>query len=324
MLPQEDYSISSPDNAQWEDDVFSEGKTGFPHSFSNVMNKKNDMIRSTPYGNELLLQFAKSLIENEKPGNSGYTDFLAISFSSPDFIGHAYGPNSFEMEDTYIRMDRQLAELINILDKNVGKDNYILFLTADHAVSETVKYLDQLNIPAARLDLKSVGDSLKIFSRSKFGTSDLIKNFSNLQIYLDSDILNDKHLNKSEVEDDFADYLRTEFPMIEKVFVRHNIQNLTPDRVPINYILNGFNPQRSGDIEFELKPNILPGRYASGTTHGASYPYDTHVPLIFYGWNVPAKNINTPVYTVDIAATICNMIGIDEPTGCIGIPILNK
>ncbi len=173
LLPQKDYSLSFPDEAGWEDDVFDEGNTSFPHSFANVMNKKYDLILSTPFGNDLLLKFAEALVENEKPGSGVYTDFLAVSFSSTDYIGHAYGPNSVEVQDAYIRMDRQLAEFLNMLDKNVGKGNYLLFLTADHAVSETVQYLKSLNIPAGGFDHNACSDSLKAFSEKKFGTGQL-------------------------------------------------------------------------------------------------------------------------------------------------------
>ncbi len=324
LLPEEDYSVSFPDNAPWEDDIFSEGKTSFPHSFSKVMDKKYDLIRDTPYGNDLLLQFAEALIENEKPGNGDYTDFLAISFSSTDFIGHDYGPNSVEIEDAFIRMDRQLEELFNTLDKNVGKGNYILFLTADHAVSENIGFLKKMNIPAGNFSTHTCRDSLKAFAERKFGTSGIIKNFPNFQIYLNEKIMTEKNLNISEVEEDFGEYLKNELPQIENVFLRHGLRNISPQRIPGNYILNGFNPERSGDIEFALKPNILPLNENYGTTHGAEYPYDTHVPLLFYGWDVPVKEINTPVYIVDIAPTICNILGIIEPTGCIGIPIIQK
>jgi hypothetical protein len=324
LLPKEDYSISYPDEAPWEDDVFRESKTSFPHSFSNVINKKYDLIRTTPYGNDLLLQFAEALIENEKPGKGSYTDFLAISFSSTDFIGHAYGPNSVEIEDAFIRMDRQLAELLGTLDKDVGKGNYILFLTADHAVSETAGFLKNMNIPSGTFNSESCIDSLKAFSQRKFGTDKLIENFSNNQIYFNKKLLDEKHLSTSVVEDEFGEFLQDEFSAIEKVFLRHNLRDLSATREPYNYILNGFNPERSGNVEFDLKPNYLPDHGSYGTTHGTSFPYDTHVPLIFYGWNVSAKQINKPVYIVDIAATICNMLAITEPTGCIGIPVINK
>ncbi len=324
LLPKEDYSLSYPDEAPWEDDVFDEGKTSFPHSFSNVMNKKYDRILSTPFGNELLLKFAEALIENEKPGKDDYTDFLAVSFSSTDYIGHAYGPNSVEVQDAFIRMDRQLAEFLNMLDQKVGKGNYILFLTADHAVSESVPYLKSMNIPAGGFDHDACRDSLKAFSERKFGTDKLIESFSNNQIYFNKNVLQEKHLETAETEDAFAEYLQDEFPQIEKVFVRHALSHLSPSRVPDNFVLNGFNPQRSGNVEFELKPNVLPGNPDYGTTHGASFSHDTHVPLLFYGWHIPAREINSPVYIVDIAPTVCNLLGIDEPTGCIGIPIIGN
>jgi predicted AlkP superfamily pyrophosphatase or phosphodiesterase len=324
LLPEEDYVLSSPDNAPWEDDVFSEGKTTFPHSFENVLNKKYDLIESTPFGNELLLQFAKELIRNEKPGSSGYTDFLAISFSSTDYIGHAYGPNSVEIEDTYLRLDRQLADLFNTLDQNVGKDNYLLFLTADHGAAETLGFRQNKNMPSGSFDENVCRDSIKSYSRRKFGTDDMIKNFSNFQIYLNNELIEKNHLNTSDVENEFGEYLQDEFPAIDKIFLRHDLRHLSATRIPYNFILNGFNTYRSGNIEFSLKPGYLDDHVKYGTTHGTSYPYDTHIPLIFYGWNVPAKEISTPVYIVDIAATIADLLGITEPSGCIGIPIIYR
>ena len=322
LLPKEDYTLSFPDNVPWEEDVFSEGKTSFPHSFSKVMNKKYNMIINTPFGNELLEEFAKALIENEKPGSSGYTDFLAISFSSTDYVGHPYGPNSVEIQDTYIRLDRQLADLFKSLDQYIGKGNYLLFLTADHGAAETVKFLQNMHIPAGNFDYKSCGDSLKAFAERKYGTPDLIKNFSNFQIYFDNKIIEEKHLNTTDLEDVFGEYLQDEFPEIEKIFLRHDLRHLSASRIPYNYILNGFNTERSGNVEFSLKPDYLTDHQNYGTTHGSSFPYDTHVPLIFYGWHIPAKEINTPVYTVDIAATISNLLGVTEPNGCIGIPLI--
>ncbi len=322
LLPKEDYRLSYPDEAPGEDDVFNEGKTSFPHSFGNVMNKKYDLIRTTPFGNELLLKFAEALLENEKPGSGSYTDFLAVSFSSTDYIGHAYGPNSVEVQDSYVRMDRQLAELLNMLDNNVGKGNYILFLTADHAVSETVPFLKSMNIPAGDFSYKACKDSLEAFAQRKFGTVELIENFSNNQVYFSKKVLESMSLKTADVEDSFAEYLQDEFPEISEVFSRHNLHDLSASRVPYNYILNGFNPLRSGNVEFDLKPNYIPGNTEYGTTHGAAFPYDTHVPVLFYGWHIPAQEVNTPVYVVDIAPTICNLLGIDEPTGCIGIPII--
>ncbi len=324
LLPEEDYRLSYPDQAPWESDVFDEGKTGFPHSFSSVMNKKYDLIRSTPFGNELLLKFAEALLENEKPGSGRYTDFLSVSFSSTDYIGHAYGPNSVEIQDAFIRMDRQVAEFLNTLDKQVGKGNYILFLTADHAVSESVPYLQSMNIPAGGFDYKACKDSLQAFSQRKFGTSKLIENFSNNQLYFNKSVLEENNLKTSDVEDTFAEYLQDDFPEINEVFSRHNLHDLSASRMPYDYILNGFNPMRSGNVEFDLKPNYMGGNGKYGTTHGSAFSFDTHVPLLFYGWNVPAKEINTPAYVVDIAPTVCNLLGIDETTGNIGIPLISK
>ncbi len=169
--PVSDYQICAPDEVPYEKDVFSEGKTSFPHNFTNVKpGSKYAILESTPFGNQIVEEFAKAALKNEKLGEGKQTDFLAISFSSTDFIGHAYGTNSFEIEDTYIKLDAQIADLMKVLDKQVGKGNYLLFLTADHAALETPGFLEKHNLPTGELNIRNVKDSLKIFTERNFNT----------------------------------------------------------------------------------------------------------------------------------------------------------
>ena len=322
-LPASDYQITAPDNSPYEKDVFSEGKTSFPHSFNNVKpGEKYGALESTPYGNQIVEEFVKAAIENEKLGKGKETDFLAVSFSSTDYIGHSYGPNSFEVEDTYIKLDSQIADLIKELDEKVGKGNYVLFLTADHAVLMTPGLLKERRLPTGGLGYKSADDSLKAFTARTFGNEKIIANFSNSQIFLDRKIIEAKGLDIHKVTRQIADYLRDNFPEIASVFTRDDLQNQTPSRVTTNLTLNGFNPERSGDIAFTLQPGYLLSFMDKGTTHGAPYNYDTHVPMLFYGWHIPKQTINTPVYVVDIAATIADLLKIQEPDACIGIPLI--
>ena len=322
-LPIKDYEIAMPDQSDYEKDVFDEGKTTFPHSFKNVKDKnKYSAMETTPYGNQILLEFAKATLKNEKMGEGKHTDFLAISFSSTDFIGHAYGPNSVEIEDTYIKLDKQIAELLSALDKQVGKGNYIVFLTADHGVVENNGYREEHKLNAGGLGMKIFEDSLYTFSYRNFGSKDIIANISNNQIFFDHDYLKSNKLNLSTVENSYAEYIRNTFPNITEIFTRDDLSKLTPTRLTTNLILNGFNPVRSGDIAYGLQAGLFPNRMPKGTSHGTYYSYDTHVPLLFYGWHIPVQTVNKPVVIIDIAPTIADLLKITEPDGCYGIPLI--
>ena len=321
-LPASDYLISSPDESDYENDIFNEGRTSFPHSLKNVSgNSKYSAIIKTPFGNQLVLELAKAAIINEELGKNSVPDFLAISFSSTDYIGHEYGPNSVEVEDTYIKLDKQIAELLSILDKLVGKGNYLLFFTADHAIMESPGYLKRFKINGESFESKLLNDSLKSFAEKKYNDKNIILNSSNRQVFLNYKLIRDKKLNPEDVENNLKEYLINKFSEIAIVLTRNELTDKMAKRNSNNLILNGFNFKRSGDIAFEFEPNIIPG-HKKGSTHGSMYNYDTHVPLIFYGWHIPHKKINAPVYVTDIAPTIANLTGINEPNACIGIPII--
>lgn len=323
LLPPEDYLINPPDNSEYEKDRFKENKTYFPHFFKNLKRvERYEEFTNTPHGNQIVLDFSKACLQNEKLGLGNETDFLAISFSSTDHIGHEYGTYSYELMDTYVRLDRQIAELLNALDKQIGSGNYILFLTADHAALETPAYLHDNKIPTGELNFKLALDSLKSFSLRYFGDESLIANFSNRQIFFNRDVIKKQKLDLHEIQIKFVDYLRETFPQIQSIFSRDDLEKMCTSRESNNYLLNGFNPAKSGDVIFNLLPGYLINFLEKGTQHGTQYAYDTHVPMIFYGWHVPAQTNNEPVFIVDIAPTITNLLQITEPSACIGIPLL--
>lgn len=322
--PKKYYIHSQPDQVPYEVDVFHEGKTSFPHVFNNLTQKqKYSKLRSTPFGNRILVDFVKAAVVGENLGLNKGTDFLAISFSSTDYIGHQYGPTSVELEDTYLRLDSQIAELLKFFDNKLGKGNYLLFLTADHGVVEAPAYLKEHNMPVGELNYKVSLDSLNNFAKRKYMNDKIIENYSNNQIFLNYKIISQNRWNIHKVRQSFADYLRETFPSISSIFTRDDLEKQVANRKSNNFILNGFNLQRSGDIAFVLKPGYLMNFLKKGTTHGTGYSYDTHVPMLFYGWHIPNQTISTPVYTVDIAPTITNLLKITEPDGCIGIPLIN-
>src|SRR3989339_537581 len=322
-LPIEKYAMSEPDETNNEEDVFSEGKTSFPHTFKNVKAEdKYSKVSTTPFGNELVYEFAKSAIVNENLGSDDYTDFLAVSFSSTDYVGHAYGTNAYETQDIYVRLDSTIADFLTTLDKTLGEGNYLLFLTADHAGIETPSFLRENKIPAGELGNKNFTNLVSEFVPKTFGSDKLIENFSNKQIYFDREEVKKKGVDIHQLQQKTADFIRDSFPMVATIYTRDNLEGKAATREPENPILNSYNMAIAGDIFYTLQSGNLPTFREQGTTHGTEFSYDTHVPLLFFGWNVPKQTVNTPVYIVDIAPTIVDLIKIAEPSASIGIPLI--
>lgn len=325
LNPIEDYADLPADNSPYENDVFNEGRTSFPHTLKNVEseNKFSKMIH-TPNGNQILIDFVKEALENENLGKGNYLDHLTISFSSTDKIGHDYGPQSYEIKDTYLRLDLQIADLLKMLEAQVGKDNFILFLTADHGVMENTKHLQDLNIDAGVLENTNYFEELQELLEAKYNSTKIIKTRFSYNIYLDYNEIEKLALNKEEVENTIKDFLIFEVPEIAAVYTRTELEKMAPFRTNNNFILNGFNKKRSGDILFSLKSYYLNWERNLGATHGSEYEYDNHIPLLFYGYNIPVGRRNEAVYIEDIAATVCNFIGVNKPSASIGLPLLNK
>jgi hypothetical protein len=316
--------VTEPDESSYEKDLFKEGKVSFPHVFDKLNEKeKYATLGNTPFGNQMVFDLTKAALLNEKLGTDEITDFLAVSFSSTDHVGHEYGNYSYEMVDMYVKLDEIIANFISVLDKQVGKEKYLLFLTADHAAMDTPAYIRDNKMPGGFLDGKASYDSIRAFAKREFKNEKIIENISAKQIYLDRNILKQNNINLHETEQKFKDYLRDTFPEITTIFTRDELENLSASRQSNNFLLNSFNPSRSGDIIYSLRSGYLGNKMDKGTTHGSEYSYDTHVPLIFYGWHVSKQTISTPVFSVDIAPTISNLLMITEPSGCVGIPLLN-
>jgi len=319
------YKDLPEDNSPYESDVFNEGKTSFPHTFKNLNDKqKYAKLSHTPWGNQILVDLAKEVLKNENLGKGKYLDHLAISFSSPDKIGHDYGVLSYEVKDTYLRLDDQIAELLSMLDEQVGKGNYILFLTADHGGMENTSRLKNMHFNTGVLESTNYYDNLVGFLSEKYCSDSLIAARFSRNLYLNYNVIKKLKLDPAEVEATIKDYLLNNIPSITEVFTRNELEEMTASRNTNNYILNGFNNKRSGDILFSLKTNYLNYEKKYGTQHGSRHSYDNHIPLIFYGKSIPKSVRNEEVFIEDIAATVCDLISVTQPSDCIGIPLLKK
>lgn len=325
LRPIDVYKDLPSDNSEYENDLFSEGKTSFPHSFNNVpKDELYSKLAHTPFGNQIVLDLVKEAITNEKLGQRDFTDHLAISFSSTDKIGHEFGPQSYEVKDTYLRLDDQLADLLNTLDKTVGSENYILFLTADHGVMENTKHLHDLNFDAGVLENSGFYDNLTNYLFTKYNSRNIISTRFSRNLYLNEKEINELGLIKSDVEKTIKKYLIKNVHEVDEVYTRTELELLSASRETSNHILNGFNNKRSGDILYSVKANYLHWEKKYGSQHGSGHQYDVHIPLLFYGNGIRSETRNEKVYIVDIAATVCDFIGVNKPSDCIGVPLLKK
>ncbi len=316
-----EYVESGPDDNAFEGLFEGETTPTFPHNTMALLDttKDYDLIKSTPYGNSLTTDFALEALEKEGLGKDESTDFLAISFSSTDYVGHKYGVNSKEVQDTYIRLDEDLARLFEALDAQVGAGEYTMFLTADHGAIEVPGYLASKKIPAGYIDFKAMGDDFSAFLKYTYGTTDIVRNFSNYQFFLDHDIITNLDLDAEVVQRAIAkEVLGYEF--VDRVYTAHQMWN-NDYTSGIPYILqNGYHQKRSGDVLLVPKPGYV-SYSTTGSTHGSAQIYDTHVPLLFFGKGIKKGSTVERTEIPDIAPTLAALLGISFPNGATGRPI---
>jgi len=319
MFPINTYSQSTSDSKIYEGITKGEAAPIFPHPLKSYAGTNYDMIRSTPYGNTITLKIAEEAIKAEGLGKDNITDFLAVSCSSTDYVGHQYGPNSIEAEDTYLRLDKDIEEFFNYLDNSVGKGNYLVFLSADHGAAHVPGFMKENKMHAGLVDNKSVVAGLNTFLESRFKLKKPVLMAMNNSIIFD-------HTNQDLEKSDFdlvksatIDYLR-KVDGISNAVDLSKIAESTLPAIQKEMITNGYNARLSGDVYYIMQPNYFDGGN-TGTTHGAWNPYDSHIPAVFMGWHVKPGKTNKTHHMTDIAATLAAMLHIQMPSGCVGEPI---
>lgn len=316
------YSESGDDENNFEFGFNGKEKANFPYDLKALAaeNGQYELIKVTPFGNDLTAEFAKAAIEGENLGKDNITDVLTLSFSSTDYVGHNFGVNSKEIEDTYLRLDEALAGFLKFLDEKVGAGNYTIFLTADHGAVDVPAYLASKKIPAGYFNEIEANEKIEKFARQKFKTDSLIKNISNTQIFLNYEAINKAKLDLDDVENSLAHFLLQE-DHIARVFTREQLSSGSFTKGVEAEIQNGFNQKRSGDVIYVLDPGyiIYP---ETGSTHGSAFNYDTHVPLIFYGNGIKKGSSLEPTVIPDIAPTISALLGIPFPSANSGKPLI--
>ncbi|WP_158840855.1 alkaline phosphatase PafA [Polaribacter sp. L3A8] len=320
------YDINTYTNSRLDNNIF-EGKLNgqkaptFPKDLKKLRAKNGnfDLIKTVPSGNTFTADFAKAAIIGENLGKSEYTDFLAVSFSPTDYVGHKYGVSAVETEDTYLRLDKDLADFLKFLDQQVGKDNYTLFLTADHAAVHVPAYLQSLKIPAHYLNMKKFKEFVTEITKKHFNSDELIENISNYQIFLNKEKIESLNLDTNTVAQKLADEV-INFDGIYKSVTARTLQTTHFSSGILNSLQNGYNQKLSGDVFMIPNPaTLISGR--TGTSHGSGYSYDTHVPIIFYGNGIKQGSSSKRYNITDIAPTIANLLNIESPNGTNGVVI---
>jgi len=318
LYPIDTYTESIADDNEFEAPFQGEEKPVFPHDLPNLrdQNMNFDLIKETPFGNSIVVEFAKAAIKNEKLGKGEFTDFLAISFSSPDYIGHRFGVDSKEIEDTYLRLDKDISDFLKYLDAEVGENNYTLFLTADHAAVQVPAYLNSLKIPGGYIELNDFQNFILELMKKHFNSTELIENVSNFQIFLNKEKITELNLDAKHIAQVLADEI-INCKGVLRVVTAHTLQNTNFTEGVMKNLQNGYHQKLSGDIL--IVPNPATISYSrTGSQHGSGFSYDTHVPIIFYGYGIKKGRSKKYIAITDIAPTLANLLQIEFPNGNTG------
>ena len=316
------YTVGMPNGGDYRKAFKGAEKNAFPHNLPALREKNGTgLIRSTPFGNSLTVDFAIEALQNEKMGQGKYTDFLAVSFSSTDYVGHQFGINSIEVQDTYARLDKDLERLFAYLDKNVGMDNVLVFLTSDHGAAQNPQQMMDMGIPAGVLDTDKIASTLSDKISEKFGAGKWVSKYYNQQFWLNDSLIDSKKLNRNDIVEEVLPFLR-KMDGVQAVY-NTSTADWKASNEHTEKMLNGLSPVRSGHIALLLQPNWFGGSYAAkaGTTHGSNYTYDTHVPLVWMGWKIKSGSTAQPFNITDIASTVCDMLHISTTNASMGTPM---
>ena len=316
------YTETLPDNNNYEGLFKGKETPTFPYNLAELrkLNGNYSLLKAIPFGNSIVTDFAEATIIGENLGMSNFTDFLAISYSSTDYVGHQFGVDAKELEDTYIRMDKEIERLILLLDTKVGKENYTLFLTADHAAVEVPAYLNSLKIPGGYFNDDEFKTNLDKITLERFNSTELIENISNYQIYLNKEKIKELKLDANYVSQVIADEILN-INNVYKTVTGHTLQTTNFDLGVLQTLQNGYNQKFSGDVLFVPNPTTI-SYDKTGSTHGSGYSYDTHVPLIFYGNGIKKGQSDNYYPIIDIAPTLTSFLKIAQTNGNTGKPII--
>jgi len=321
------YLFGDRDEREYETDFPGYGRT-FPHPYGAADDKYfTTRLTLSPAGDELTLDFARTLIDNEQLGQDEVPDYVAVSFSSTDYVGHLFGASSLESEDNLARLDRTLAELFTYIDDKIGLENTLIVLSADHGQPEVPGHLQELGIENAwYFDTESLDTTPAITAlKEQFGIAEeLIEAYYHPYVYLNHELIHERGLDQAEVEKAIAAEL-VKFDGVAAAVSSTALRTASlPDTILMRAILRNFHPKRSGDIYVVFEPNVFISDFDGLTvasTHGSPWRYDTFVPVIFAGAQVKPGTVSRPITPYDVAPTLANYLGVKPPSGSIGNPL---
>lgn len=318
----EAYRNSLPDSNRYER-IF-QGKTAatFPYNLAKLSASPPlyESLYTSPFGNSLLTDLALSALQATDLGRDEVPDLLAISYSSPDAVGHAFGPLSKEENDLYLRLDLELARLLRALDKTVGKGNYAVFLTADHGASEVTRYLADHQLPVGAFDRRAVYQRAMAYLTEQLGPGQWLEVERSNMYYLNRPLLAQRKLELARVQELLAAFLR-EQPGVAQAITTSQLLNSSYTTYLESKLQAGLYYPRFGDVRYELLPGWT-GDLGVGASHGTGYTYDTHVPLLWWGPAIPAGVSYAPHTITDIAPTAAMLLNSKLPNACTGQPIV--
>ncbi len=310
------YTQSTADEKIYEGKPGGLNRNTFPYDYSKQGAEKYSSFKFTPYAASFTFDFAKNAIVNENMGAGAATDFLAVSISSTDYAGHSYGPNSVELEDTYLRLDRDISDFLTYLDAKLGKGNYLVFLSADHGAAHVPGFLQENKIPAGTFSEASLLAGLNKMLLDSFSISNGVTTIINYQVYINKPALQAAGVQQSKVTEAIISILQKQ-SFITHAFATAEIYKSGLPQPVMERVINGYNPKRSGEVGFIIKPAYFDGG-VTGTTHGLWNPYDAHIPLLFFGWKVKPGHTYRETYMTDIAPTLAAKLNIQMPNGTVG------
>ncbi len=323
LLSIQEYTESLRDSNKYETG-FGKNQFVFPYDlkFISTKNKKEidyGVLKYTPFGNTILNDLAKAVILNEDLGKDNITDFLVISFSATDYIGHRFGPRSIEVEDTYLRLDKEIAHLLDFIENEIGKENVLIFLTSDHGVSDHPLFLNDQKMGGGVFNPYLALSLLRTYLNALYGEGDWVLGYANLQFFLNRNLIEDAKLSLKEVQERVATFLM-QFNGVNHAVTAYSLQYNNFTDGLLSFMQNSFHPKRSGDVLVVLEPGwVEDSSYMYD--HNTCYSYDTHVPLMFYGWRIPRMTIHRKINITDIVPTLSAFLQIEVPMGCNGVPI---
>ncbi|MEM7298142.1 MAG: alkaline phosphatase family protein, partial [Bacteroidota bacterium] len=293
----------------------------FPYNFAKHK-KDHSLIKYTPFTNTMIREVAMEALKNEDLGDDSIPDFLTISFSATDDVGHRFGPRSKEVQDTYLRLDREIANILNTLDEEVGKGNYIVFLSADHGATDVPSYMVKNKMPGGYHNRSYIKSMLNEKLGELFGKEKWVISVINEQIYLDHNLISSKELELTKLKNEVVNILLREDYVTEAFDSKTVGQRMFTDPMLIK-LQNGYNRKRCGDVLYVLAPSNLNDSYGrQGTDHRSVYNYDTHIPIIFYGTGITPGSTVRLVSITDIAPSISMLLNISLPNGSTGTPLM--